>query len=65
MMVFLISVDRNYGGFYVEREGYGWRVCLGFVAFTLIRWNDRFFFDAVNEKLDRMVQESKEMVSDD
>lgn len=34
-MTIMVSLDRNWGGFYVKR-GFTTRICLGFLALTLI-----------------------------
>ena len=33
-MTILIAIDREWGGVYI-RKGYGFRICLGFIAVTI------------------------------
>jgi len=38
-MTIMIAIDREWGGLYLY-HGFGWRLCLGFVAITVLPLKD-------------------------
>ena len=52
-MILLISIDKEYGGFYAKRYEYikttTYRLCLGYIAFTLIPVSEDTFESVIKE----------------
>jgi hypothetical protein len=60
-MVFMLGMDRRWAGFYVDLSRTGLRICLGFVAFTIMPISDYELLEAL---LDKYTNELESMTLD-
>ena len=57
-MIFTVAIDRNYAGFYGYRGPGGFRLVLGYIAFTLIYHCEDVFIEATKQLIDVALEEA-------
>ena len=60
-MIFMLGMDKRWAGFYVSLSRRTFRICLGFVAFTVMRVPD---YDVLDALLNKYTKELEDLVMD-